>query len=133
MFQPDTFETIRPEDLANRTGLDLDIKIDVATTEPESRQVKLQRSNAALQTFGAMGMPLQHPLMERIMLDMAESFGFDDAGGMIQQGRQVIEQQQAAELAAEQGLPQGEAGQSIADQQAAQLGAETPSEGDIQG
>ena len=133
MFQPDTFETIRPEDLANRTGLDLDIKIDVATTEPESRQVKLQRSNAALQTFGAMGMPLQHPLMERIMLDMAESFGFDDAGGMIQQGRQVIEQQQAAELAAELGLPQGEAGQSIADQQAAQLGAETPSEGDIQG
>lgn len=133
MFEGDTFETISPEDLANRTGLDLDIKVDVSTTEPESRQVKLQRSNAALQTFGGMGMPLQHPLMERIMLDMAESFGFDDASGLIQQGRQVIEQQQAAALAAEQGIPQGDAGMSPADMQAAQLGAETPSEGDIQG
>lgn len=133
MFEEDTFETISPEDLANRTGLDLDIRVDVSTTEPESRQVKLQRSNAALQTFGGMGMPLTHPLMERIMLDMAESFGFDDASGLIQQGRQVIEQQQAAQLAAEQGIPQGDAGMSPADMQAAQLGAETPSEGDIQG
>lgn len=133
MFEDDSFETISPEDLANRTGLDLDIKVDVSTTEPESRQVKLQRSNAALQTFGGMGMPLQHPLMERIMLDMAESFGFDDASGLIQQGRQVIEQQQAAERAAEQGIPQGDAGMSPADMQSAQLGAETPSEGDIQG
>ena len=134
MFEEDSFETITPEDLANRTGLDMDIKIDVSTTEPESRQVKLQRANAAIQTFGSIGIPLQHPLMERIMLDMAESFGFDDASGLIQQGRQVIEQQQAAELAAEQ-APQGEAGVagSEAEMQAAQLGAQTPSEGDIQG
>ena len=133
-FGEDAYVTIAPEDLANRTGLDLDIMIDVATTEPESRQVKLQRSNAAMQTFGSIGMPLTHPLMERIMLDMAESFGFDDASGLIQQGRQVIEQQQAAELAAEQ-APQGEAGVagSEAEMQAAQLGAQTPSEGDIQG
>lgn len=126
-FAPDTFEVIAPEDLANRTGLDLDLKIDVATTEPESRQVKLQRSNAALQTYGSIGMPLQHPLMERIMLDMAESFGFDDASAMILEGRQVIEQQQAAALAAEQGTPPaGETGvaQSEADMIAAEQGAQ---------
>lgn len=125
-FAPDTFEVIAPEDLANRTGLDLDLKIDVATTEPESRQVKLQRSNAALQTYGSIGMPLQHPLMERIMLDMAESFGFDDASAMILEGRQIIEQQQAAALAAEQGVPAGEAGvaQSEADMIAAEQGAQ---------
>ena len=127
-FSPDTFEVIAPEDLANRTGLDLDLKIDVATTEPESRQVKLQRSNAAVQTFGSIGMPLQHPLMERIMLDMAESFGFDDASAMILEGRQIIEQQQAAALAAEQGVPAGEAGvaQSEADMIAAEQGAQAP-------
>jgi hypothetical protein len=127
-FQEDAFETIAPEDLANRTGLDLDVKIDVATTEPESRQVKLQRSNAALQTYGSIGLPLQHPLMERILLDMAESFGFDDASAMILEGRQIIEQQQQAALMAEQEVAPGEAGVagSEAEMMAAQLGAEAP-------
>lgn len=59
------------------------------------------------------------------MLDMAESFGFDDASAMILEGRQIIEQQQAAALAAEQ-APAGEAGvaQSEADMLAAEQGAQ---------
>jgi hypothetical protein len=91
------FETVTPEDLINRTGIDLDFKIDVATTEPETRELRLQRSTAAFQTFGQTGMPLQHPIMERIMLDVAEGFGFEDARQLIEQGREIIAQQQAAE------------------------------------
>jgi hypothetical protein len=106
-FSPLAFEEVRPEDLVNRTGLQLDLQIDVATTEPESRQLRLQRSNAAMQTFGNLGMPLQHPLMERLLLEIAEGFGFDNAGQLIEEGREVIAQQQAAAQAQEGQPDQG--------------------------
>lgn len=96
------FTTIRPEDLVNRTGLSLDLKIDVASTDPESRQLRLQRGTAAIQTFGNAGMPLQHPLMERFLQEVAEGFGVDDAPALIEQGRQVLAQIQAQEQAAAQ-------------------------------
>jgi len=107
MFTEDAFETVAPEDLANRTGLDLDFTIDVASAEPGNRGAKLQRANGALSTFGNMGMPLDHPLMERTMLDLAEGFGFDNAQFLITEGRKIIEAQRAAELAAQQSQAPG--------------------------
>jgi hypothetical protein len=104
-FSPLAFEQVSPEDLINRTGLPLDLKIDVAATEPESRQLRLQRATAGVQTFGSLGMPLDHPFMERLMLEIGEGFGFDNAGQLIEEGRQIIAQQQA--MAQAQQAPEG--------------------------
>lgn len=118
------FETVAPADLINRTGLDLDYQIDIATTEPETRELRLQRSTAAFQTFGQTGMPLQHPLMERILLDISEGFGFEDGRQLIEQGREAIAAAQQAEQAeAEEAVPEQPAA-SQADLISSDLGAE---------
>ena len=97
------FTTVKPEDLINRTGLTLDMKIDVAAADPDTRQLRLQRGTAAMQTFGSVGMPLNHPIVERMMLEVAEGFGIDDAPALIEEGRQAIAQQQAEQAAQAQG------------------------------
>jgi hypothetical protein len=104
-FSPLSFEEVRPEELINRTGLTLDLKIDVAATEPESRQLRLQRATAGIQTFGNLGMPMTHPFMERMLLEIGEGFGFENASDLIVDGREAIAQQQALEQA--QQAPEG--------------------------
>lgn len=111
MFTEDAFTSVSPADLANRTGLDLDFTIDVGAAEPGNRGAKLQRANGALATFGNLGMPLDHPMMERTLLDLAEGFGFENAQFLITEGRKVIEAQRAAEMAAQQA--QGSANESV--------------------
>ena len=114
MFTEDAFEQVAPQDLANRTGLDLDFTLDVSAAEPGNRGAKLQRANGALSTFGNLGMPLDHPMMERVMLDMAEGFGFENSQFLITEGRKAIEAQRQAEIAAQQSQgPQGQADQSV--------------------
>jgi len=125
-FSQDAFETINPADLANRTGLDLDFAIDVSAAEPGNRGAKLQRANGALTTFANMGMPLEHPLLERIMLELAEGFGFENAAFLIEEGRRVLQAQQAAQ--------QQQAGASGATQQVptdAEFAAQQAAQGGI--
>ena len=49
----------------------------------------------ALQTFGGMGLPLQHPMMEEMLINLADAFGVENPKAKIAQGRVIIEKQQA--------------------------------------
>jgi hypothetical protein len=91
----DQFDTIFPETFASKSGKDLGVKISVNATEPETKQFKVQESMMALQTFGGMGLPLQHPMMEEMMVNLADAFGVENPKAKIAQGRAIIEQQQA--------------------------------------
>jgi hypothetical protein len=94
--QPDAgFDRIFPETFASRSGKDLGVKISVNATEPQTRQFKVQESMMALQTFGGLGMPMQHPMMEEVLITLADAFHIENPKVKIAQGRAIIEQQQA--------------------------------------
>ena len=89
---------ITPEELLSGSGVDLDVKIDVAATEPSTRQFKLQQAINAIQTF-AQFLPPNHPIIERFIMQLAEGFDIEDAEQLMEQGRQAIAEQQQLENA----------------------------------
>ena len=76
-FQDLQFEKISPEDLITGSGQDLDIVFDVAQTEPVTRQFKLMRAKDMLQSFGAIGLPPNHPVVEYILSELLRAYGKD--------------------------------------------------------
>ena len=64
--------------------------------QPESRQFRRKDAIESIQMFGAIGMPLQHPIIEEFILNLAEASGIENVEQKIAQGRQIIAQQQAA-------------------------------------
>jgi hypothetical protein len=89
-------EKISPEDLLSGSGVDLDAKIDVAATEPGTRQFKQQQSINAIQVF-AQFLPPEHPVLERLIIQLGQGFDIEDMEALLQQGRQAIADEQARE------------------------------------
>ena len=120
--QPEFIE-IRPEGLVARgPNHGLDVKIDIASVEPGNKQVRLQRSERALEVLGALGMSANHPFVMRMLVELGQGMG-------IQRPEKFIFSQEAQQAVAEQEAqgqeqPQnGNGAQTPADQIAAALGA----------
>ena len=76
---------ITPEELAYRGGQELDIKIDIAATEPEGRQFRLQRGINALQVLGSIIQDPNHPVMQSVITQVLEGLGVDSPEMLAQQ------------------------------------------------
>ena len=84
----DGFLTVTPEKL--RGPNELDLVLDVAATEPGTRQFKLQQGISALQAL-ANFYPPDHPIMERMLAQVAQGFGIERPEGLIAEGREMIQ------------------------------------------
>ena len=78
----ETYLTIEPEDLYSRTGLDLDLKIDIAANEPATRQARFNQAMLALQTLGNI-LPGNHPFMEENIANLGRGMGFERADKLV--------------------------------------------------
>jgi len=87
---------LNPEDLLSKDGISLDVTIDVAATEPGTRQFKVQQASNALQSLASF-LPPDHPIIERFVIQLAEGFDIENANTLMEQGRQQIQQQQSVE------------------------------------
>jgi len=61
-----THITVNPEQL-EVLGSELDVRIDVAATEPINRELRLQRSVQALQVLGQLFQDPTHPVMQTLV------------------------------------------------------------------
>ena len=97
------FLTFAPEVFASQSGRDLGVRISINASEPETRQFRVQESQMTLQTFGQLGMPLTHPILEEAMLELADALNV---------GHQVCQtgQHVAAGQGGGGGAPSGAAG-----------------------
>jgi hypothetical protein len=84
-FEGQDYVTIEPEELASRTGIDLDVVIDIAETEPENRLFKRKEAAEALQVLGAVYQDPNHPVVQRFVMQLGETFGIDNIEQLAQQ------------------------------------------------
>jgi hypothetical protein len=113
--------TVTPEDLASGTEEELDLIIDVAQTEPGTRQFKLQRATNALQILGER-LPPGSPIDNKLMAAVLEGLGHEHADRIVGEQAQWIAGMQQQAAAAEQGVR----GQTQADQLAIDQSADAP-------
>jgi len=100
---------LQPEDLLSENGISLDVTIDVAASEPGTRQFKVQQASNALQSL-ANFLPPNHPIIEKFVIQLAQGFDIENADTLMEQGRQQIAQQQQLENAPAQGADPSAAG-----------------------
>ena len=105
-FQDIQFDRVSPEDLITGSGQDLDIILDVAQTEPVSRQFKLMRAKDMLQSFGAIGLPPNHPVVEYILSELLRAYGKD-------RPELLLKAPETRQIAAQAAAAQGPAGDNI--------------------
>lgn len=97
-----TFVQVSPEELTSKHGTDLDLKISVAESQPETRQFLLKRSIEGLGVLGQIGLPFTDPIYESLLTQMMAGLGEDNPEAIAARGRQIrekavqAEQQQAA-------------------------------------
>ena len=92
---------IAPADLASQGGAELDVTIDVATKDPDTRIVKLRRTTEAASAL-AQAMqadPSLTPLAQEMFVRMAEYHEIPNARQLVEQGRQMMAQQQQQMMA----------------------------------
>lgn len=80
--------TVSPEILNGGSNLDLDVKIDVGETEPETKLFKRKEALEAIQIIGqlfpsAPGGQI-HPFLQRFMVDLAETYDIHNAEQLVQ-------------------------------------------------
>lgn len=88
-FDDSEFIDLKPEDLHGGSGVDLDIVMDIAATEPATRQFKLNQAIQALSTLAQL-FPPEHPVMERFTAQLMRGLGIENPENMIAQGRQML-------------------------------------------
>jgi hypothetical protein len=76
------FVTIQPEVLNGGTNLDLEVKIDIAETEPETRLFRRKEYIEAIQTIGQLYGP-NHPITQRFIIGLAETYDIDNIEEMV--------------------------------------------------
>jgi hypothetical protein len=115
------FVTIQPEVLNGGTNLDLEVRIDIAETEPETRLFRRKEYIEAIQTIGQLYGP-NHPMTQRFIVGLAETYDIDNA--------EALAKVPAPEPTQGEG-GNGTAPAGIAEQLAAfQGGGEAPNSGD---
>lgn len=87
------FREVTPDELISGSGVDLDVRIDIAQAEPESRAMKLQRAERGLGVLAQLGMPLNHPVMKVYLADFMRGTG-------IRNPRQFVDSDEANAIGA---------------------------------
>jgi len=77
-FQGQPFAKITPEELTSGTGVDLDVVIDVADTEPGNKLFKRKEAAEALQILGGVYQDPNHPVVQRFVQILGETFDIDN-------------------------------------------------------
>jgi hypothetical protein len=106
------YERLSPEDFYTHGSVDWDVVIDVAATEPATREFRMNRAGQALSVLAEL-FPPDHPAIEHFSMMLLEGFGIDRPQILIEQGRQALEAQRQREAQAEAGIPPG--GGSVAE------------------
>ena len=107
------FQVVEPAQLNGGSNLDLEVKIDIAETEPETRLFRRKEYIEAIQTVGQLYGP-NHPITQRFIVGLAETYDIDNA-------------EQLAQVPVPQAAPGGDQASpsagGIANQISAQMGA----------
>jgi hypothetical protein len=101
------YAVVNPEDLVSENGMDLDLRISIVASEPETRQSKIQRAMGMLKVLGDMGFPPVHPLFDEVLIELAEGFDFENPAQLVAEGKEVMMQQFQAAMAQQAGGPGG--------------------------
>jgi len=137
---PPQFDKITPEELISKTGIDMDVTIDLATVEPGNAQVRLARAERVLPTL-LQTLPPNHPAVEAALVEFFRGSGISERPESLfnsPQAQQSIEEQRAAEQAENQGgeeentAPPGENAGSLAELLSAEGGSLAGGQGGIQ-
>ena len=75
------FQVVQPATINGGSNLDMEVRIDIAETEPENRLFKRKEYMEGLQIVGALYGP-GHPMTNRLMSGLAETFKFENAEAM---------------------------------------------------
>ena len=124
---PPEFDRITPEELVSRSGMDLDVTIDVATVEPGNAVLRLQRAERILPTAAA-NLPPDHPFVKAVWTEWARGAGISENPEALfnsPEAQASIQRQREAEQTAQQEStePPGQNAITPADQLAASEGA----------
>jgi hypothetical protein len=99
-----TFIKITPEELASDTGMDLDLRISISETEPESRQFRLKRAIEGLQVAQQALSPAD-PIVERFYVELLDGLGETNPQSIVERGRAL--RQRMAQAQVQQETPDG--------------------------
>lgn len=103
-FEEAEFIDLNPKDLHSGSGMDLDLVMDVAATEPGTRQFKLNQAINALSTLSNF-FPADHPVMERFTAQLMRGLGIENPEKLVAEGREMIEAARAAGVDPASGPP----------------------------
>ena len=98
-----SFIKVSPEDLLSGSGVDLDVTIDVAQTDPMTRQFRLLRAKDMLQSLSALKLPPNHPAVEYMLAEMLRGYGHPRPEQLMQSPKAQL----LGAAGAAQGQPQG--------------------------
>lgn len=96
---PVEFQTIKPEDMVNKTNLDMDLTIDVAIDEPGNAAIRFQRASQILPAVSNT-FPPDHPVSEAVWIEFLRGSGINDRPEALFRSAEAqasIERQRAAE------------------------------------
>jgi hypothetical protein len=91
---------LAPEDLYTHGSADWDVVIDVAATEPATREFRMNRAAQALQVISTI-FPPDHPAVSHFTMLLLEGFGIERPQSVIEQGLQKIEEERQRQAALE--------------------------------
>jgi len=125
---PPEFDRISPEELVSKSGLDLDITIDLASVEPGNAQVRLQRAERILPTL-VQNLPPDHPAVQAAWVEYFRGTGIsENPEGLFNsaEAQASIQREREAEQAEqeESTQPPGQNARTSGDQLAATQGAQ---------
>ena len=120
-FAQTEYVKISPEDFSSRSGMDLDLVIDIAETEPANKMFRRKEHLEALQTVGAIYQDPNHPVMQRLVANLLETYNI--------QNPQQLSAQPAVPPGAQGSQPSPSGAETMGDQLAAQQGATAPGTG----
>ena len=121
-----SFDTVSPADLAQRGGVEMDVTIDVASNDPDTRQWKMRRAGEQFRTMAEVAkfLPEFRPLVRQHGVELARLTDIPNPEQLMEQGvAELQQQQQLAQLQGSlaQGQNVGNEGQQIAADQGEQV------------
>ena len=84
-FAQTQFMKVTPEELQSGSGMDLDVIIDIAETEPGNKQFRRKEKLEGIQTIGAIYQDPNHPVIQRLVGEYLETHNINNAAQLAQQ------------------------------------------------
>ena len=84
-FAQTQFVRVTPEELASGSGIDLDVIVDIAETEPANKAFRRKEKIEAIQSIGAIYQDPNHPVIQRLVAELLETHNINNAAQLAQQ------------------------------------------------